>query len=285
MAEIPTVPYRGVLTFWELAAEMRSEPILDALRALNLDRYAPSPYTAAAALKRALVAHGRPAGSRVDHYVRDGEPTPQVACHYSLMTDEYDPDGKPVPRAVGEARILRDGRVQLATCDDAAVAAELQRLLTLTSRVEVGQTLVAVCKAWGGTSMRSTGGLYWLPEGRVAGWRALAAAVARAAPGARVAVFRQVADVDSVADIVAAFSAQVRGRLAEIDGEVNSGKHKEKALARLRTEAAELRTLVGRYEAELGVTLDELREECGARAEVTRATATAARVAAALEDI
>lgn len=269
------VGYRGLITYWSLPEEMAEAPVKAAFDAAGLGKYAPATRSKTTSLRDALHEGCTPAGAKLsDYYVRPGSVAPGIAAAYAVFRDDYDGSGTPVPFRVAEGRLMEGGQLQLATPDDARVVRAFVRLASSVSGTAVGQGMVKAMPRLMGSPLRSTGGIYWLPESARATWNTLAGELVKAHPDARVYRLRMTADADSVSGILDAIANKVRGELAEIDAQLATGKLKDEAKKNREIRARELRTECERLEAELGVSLATLREECTKRAGVVAAVAT-----------
>lgn len=275
------VPYRGIVTFWSMPSRMRRDPVVAAFTGAGFASFAPRPRTEETALRDALHEGSMPTGARLaDFYVRAGKAVAPVAAHYTVFRDQIDPDGKPVPTRVAEGRLIRTPgaerlAVQLATPDDARVRATYDGLLDTVEGGAVGQGLRAAAMQMRGAPLRSTGGVYWMPESAVERWTNLSEALARVDPGATVYSMRQIADQGSVSAILAAIRGKILGELEQIDADLADATVKDTAKGNRRARAASLRAECEALEAELGVSLEALRKACSVRAGAAEAGAAA----------
>lgn len=117
-----------------------------------------------------------------------------------------------------------------------------------------------VVESLGGTRLRPTGAVYWVPGHRVADWAEVAAAVEGASEGKPSAVYllRHRIDPDAVRAVRDAVVAEVQTEATRIRAEVLSGELGGRALETRQRLAHELRDKVLLYEHLLHVGLDDL---------------------------
>ena len=140
---------------------------------------------------------------------------------------------------------------------------------------QVGACLVSVVEGLGGTRLRPSGGIYWLPEHLLATWSALAQVVEGAAAFSKHAVYtmRNAMDADAVRAVRDAICHEVLAEAGRLKDEIRSGELGERAVEGRKAQAAELRKKVDLYEGLLNVGLTELKKACE-DAELAEATAT-----------
>src|SRR5581483_676890 len=173
-----------------------------------------------------------------------------------------------------------DGRAQ-------AVVDAYNRHLGLLPPAQVSAALVAALDALGGTRLRPSGAIYWLPEYRLDEWQGVARAVEAAGVGRPHAVYvlRHQLDADAVRAVRDAVVAEVAAEAERIDREVSTGGLGERALAGRRDQAEELRRKIRQYEDLLGCGLEALHaavdraEQAACKAALLGSAASAPEVA------
>ena len=115
-------------------------------------------------------------------------------------------------------------------------------------------------EALGGTRLRPTGAVYWVPGPKLDDWSSIARAVEAASDGRPSAVYvlRHRMDADAVRAVRDAIVAEVQGEAGRILDEVNAGDLGGKALEARRKQAKDLSDKVALYEHLLSVGLDDL---------------------------
>ena len=245
----------GAVVFWTASEFTDRDKLKAGLVLLGLDQFVPDPRPPASVLKDALEeALGgarvlvRPLADR-DGFTVVQEERGKNANSYAtaltarvrnpdLLTIEYEPDDD---RAVQVNRAFRrhSGRipgVQLSAC------------------------LVKIVEFLGGTRLRPTGAVYWIPGPKLDEWALAARAVEAASDGKPSAVYllRHRLDADAVRAVRDAVVAEVQAASVRIAEEVTTGDLGGRALETRKQQARELRDKVLLYEDLLSVGLAEL---------------------------
>lgn len=260
----------GAVVFWTASEFTDRDKLKAGLVLLGLDQFVPDPRPPASVLKDALEeALGgarvlvRPLADR-DGFTVVKEERGQNANSYAteliarvrnpdLPTVEYEPDDD---RAVRVNRAFRRhlGRIpggQLSAC------------------------LVKVVEFLGGTRLRPTGAVYWVPGLKLDEWALAAQAVEAAADGKPSAVYllRHRLDADAVRAVRDAVVAEVQAATTRISDDVKAGDLGSRALETRKQQACDLRDKVLLYEDLLSVGLAELHRAIDV-ADQTAATAS-----------
>ena len=242
----------GAVVFWTASEFTDRDKLKAGLVLLGLDQFVPDPRPPASVLKDAL--EETLGGSRVlvrpladrDGFTVVKEERGKNANYYAteliarvrnpdLPTIEYEPVDD---RAVQVNRAFRrhSGRIpgmQLSAC------------------------LVKIVEFLGGTRLRPTGAVYWIPGPKLDEWALAAQAVEAASDGKPSAVYllRHRLDGDAVRAIRDAVVAEVQAASVRIAEEVTTGDLRSRALETRRQQARELRDKVLLYEDLLSVGL------------------------------
>ncbi len=259
----------GGVVFWSLAEWTDRRRLTAAFQALDLGPFVPEPRPPSAALKDALedVLSGprvlvRPLATRDGFAVVTEDRGLAVNQYATALT----------ARVTGEPPVLSFDPWDLrAVRVEEAFRAQLGRI----SGNQLSAALVKVIDFLGGTRLRPSGAVYWLPGHRLDPWASVADAVERAAEGRPSAVYvlRHRLDADSIRAIRDAVVAEVRAEAIRIRDEVLAGDLGGRALETRKRHAAELRDKVLLYEDLLDVGLKGLHV---ALDEADQAAATAA---------
>ena len=242
----------GAVVFWTASEFTDRDKLKAGLVLLGLDQFVPDPRPPASVLKDAL--EETLGGSRVlvrpladrDGFTVVKEERGKNANYYAtaltarvrnpdLLTIEYEPDDDRAVR-VNRAFSRHSGRipgVQLSAC------------------------LVKIVEFLGGTRLRPTGAVYWIPGPKLDEWALAARAVEAAADGKPSAVYllRHRLDGDAVRAVRDAVVAEVHAASVRIAAEVSAGDLGGRALETRRQHARELRDKVLLYEDLLSVGL------------------------------
>src|SRR5205085_2274259 len=138
-----------------------------------------------------------------------------------------------------------------------AVQGAYQSQLGRLSACQVSSALVRIIESMGGTRLRPSGAIYWLPGNRIDEWGRIARSFEIAADGALSAVYtlRHRLDEDAVRAVRDAVVAEVQAEATRIKDDVLIGELGSKALATRKQQASDLRQKVLLYEDLLSVAL------------------------------
>jgi hypothetical protein len=152
--------------------------------------------------------------------------------------------------------------------------------LGLLRSAQVSSALVALLDDLGGTRLRPTGGVYWLPEAKVETWAEIGQVIEGAGHGVVNALYliRHDLDADAVRAVRDAIVAEVSAEAARISQEVNDGGLGERALEHRKEQALGLRSKIELYEELLDCGLEALRRTVD---DTEQTVATAALMASA----
>ncbi|HVK08996.1 MAG TPA: hypothetical protein VM597_09495 [Gemmataceae bacterium] len=259
----------GGVVFWSLADWTDRPRLAAAFRALGLGSFVPEPRPPSAALKDALESVlGGPRVLVRPLATRDGFAV--VTEDRGLAQNQY--ATALTARAAGDPPALSfDPWDARAVRVEEAFRAQLGRV----PANQLSAALVKVIAFLGGTRLRPSGAVYWLPGHRLGPWADVAQAVEQAADGRPSAVYvlRHRLDADAVRAVRDAVVAEVQAEAARIRDEVLAGDLGGRALETRQRYAADLREKVLLYEDLLDVGLKGLH---AALDEADQAAATAA---------
>jgi hypothetical protein len=246
----------GAVTFWTLG-EMTSRAMLkEGMEAAGFGKQVPESRPAAGALKDALqqVVGGpttliRPLKAKDGFCVIQEERGDQVNRYQPSLVARIDPGTL---------------EISFSPYDERAqpIVDAFNAHLGILRGAQVSAGLVAVLDLLGGTRLRPTGAIYWLPEPRLRQWEAVAQAVEQAGMGRpnSVYILRHQLDEDAIRAVRDAIVAEVAGEAQRIDQEVSSGELGERALDHRKEQAEALRSKIRQYEDILGIGLQSLHE-------------------------
>jgi hypothetical protein len=152
--------------------------------------------------------------------------------------------------------------------------------LGLLRSAQISSALVAILDDLGGTRLRPTGGVYWLPESKVDAWAEIGHVIEGAGHGVVNAVYliRHDLDADAVRAVRDAIVVEVSAEASRINQEVMEGNLGERALEHRKDQALGLRSKIELYEELLDCGLESLRKAVD---ETEQTVATAALMASA----
>lgn len=259
----------GAVVFWSLAEWSDRDRLAALFSPLGLEALVPEPRPAPACLRAALeeVLGGprvlvRPLASK-DGFAVVREDRGLAANLYATDLTARVTGDPPAPTFDPW-----DGR---APRIEAAYRTHMGRV----SAAQLSSTLVRVVESLGGTRLRPSGAIYWVPGPRLDEWADVAKAVERAADGRPSSVYllRHRLDRDAVRAVRDAVVSEVQAEADRICAEVNTGELGGRALEARKKQAAELRSKVLLYEDLLAVGLQGLHTAVDA---ADQAAATAA---------
>ena len=245
----------GGVVFWSLAEWTHRGRLTSELTALDLEALVPDPRPAPAALRAALddVFGGprvliRPLASRDGFAV--------VREDRGLAANQYQTDLTARVTTGDPPTLMFDPWDSRAVCVQGAYRAQLGRV----SAGQMSASLVRIIESMGGTRLRPSGAIYWLPGHRLDEWARIATAVEQAADGAlsSVYVLRHRLDHDSVRAVRDAVVTEVQAEAMRIRDDVLAGELGGRALETRQRQAGDLRNKVVLYEELLNVGLKGL---------------------------
>jgi hypothetical protein len=260
----------GAIVFWNLAEWTNRNQLATQFAAIGLEALVPDPRPAPAALRSALedVFAGprmliRPLASR-DGFVVVREDRGLASNRYQTDLTARVVNGDP-PTLTFDPVDSRSMGVERA------YQSQLGRL----SACQVSSSLVRIIESMGGTRLRPSGAVYWLPGNRVDEWGRVARSVEIAADGALSALYvvRHRMDQDAVRAVRDAVVTEVQAEAARIKEDVLTGELGGRALETRKKQAADLRDKVLLYEDLLSMGLKGLHRAVD---EADQAAATAA---------
>jgi hypothetical protein len=244
----------GAVVFWSLADATDRDKLCAGFRPLGLESFMPEPRAASAVLRDALeeTLGGprvlvRPLAAR-DGFAVVTEDRGAAANTYAVVL---------VARVAGDPP---DFTFDPADDRAARVVGKYRELAGRIPAAQLSSALVKVVESLGGTRLRPTGAVYWVPGHKLDDWAEAARAVEAAAVGrpSSVYVIKHRLDADAVRAVRDAVVAEVNTAAGRIVADLSAGDLGAKALETRRREAAALRDKVLLYEDLLSVGLDGL---------------------------
>jgi hypothetical protein len=258
----------GGVVVWSLADWTDRLRLTAAFRSLGLGSFVPEPRPPSAALKDALEnVLGGPRVLVRPLATRDG---------FAVVTEDRGLAQNQYATALTAKVTGEPPGLSFDPWDSRAVGVEdaFRAQLGRVSGNQLSAALVKVIDFLGGTRLRPSGAVYWLPGHRLAPWTDVAHAVEQSAEGRPSAVYvlRHRLDADAVRAVRDAVVAEVQAEAIRIREEVLAGDLGGRALETRKRHAADLRDKVLLYEDLLDVGLKGLH---AALDEADQAAATA----------
>ena len=246
----------GAVVFWTLADGTDRCKLCDGFAPLGLESFVPEPRPASAVLKDALEETlGGPRVLVRPLAARDGFAV--------VIEDRGTIDNTYVTSLV--ARVNGDpAEITFEPLDERAsrVIDQFHLQSQRISGSQLSAALVKVVENLGGTRLRPTGAIYWVPGHKLEEWSAVAHAVEAASTGKPSAVYviQHKLDTEAVRAVRDAIITEVQSEAKRIVEDVHTGDLGGRALETRRSQAASLREKVLLYEDLLSVGLANLHD-------------------------
>jgi hypothetical protein len=256
--QVTEVSVAGAVTYWNLSPETNLAALNNGLATLGLQQFAAEERTACAALKSALSKTLLDAEfSRLVRPLEDPEDNGFALIEEERGTTEN------TYSTVLTAKVDKDG--DIVTDADQAVVNELEEHFTYQKSIlgvaSVTAVLVNIVKHLDGTTLKPSGGVYWIPEHSLAKWAQVCEVIERAACGntpSSIYQLRTVFDGAAVKAVKDAIINEVGQRSEEIRRRAASTGLGERAYKTQAKDAQRLHDRIKAYEGILGEALQEL---------------------------
>jgi hypothetical protein len=262
-----SIQVNGAIVFWNAGPTQR-ELLEHRLTELGLERFAPRLRTDSAALKAAMQDY---CVSQLQN--GKGSPDRRIEGHKSQKDHGF--EAVEIQRGEDEnsyysafsARVSEDGEIRVTKgFADKYVLQELYRKAKfVVTGPGVGKSLVDLLAYLGGTALRPSGGIYWIPESGVNLWERVATAVEGCSDsGSKNSVYlvRTLMDQGTVKAVRDAIIAEIEATATAIAEELREGLGDE-AIEHRKELAGELHTRITMYESILGEGLARLHTVVG----------------------
>lgn len=269
----------GAVAFWSLAESSDRDTLAAGFAALGLEGFVPEERPAPAVLRDALEESlggprvlVRPLAARDGFAVVREDRGTAANAYATELVARVNPGDPPA--------------LTFDPADDRAdrVTTAFRKHAGRVPAAQLSAALVKVVEALGGTRLRPTGAVYWVPGHKLDDWAAVGRAVEAAADGRPSAVYllRHRLDADAVRAVRDAVVAEVSADASRIRDEVQTGELGGKALETRKAQAAALRDKVLLYEDLLSVGLAGLHAAVDAADQAAAAAALLLSAAAAV---
>ncbi len=254
--ESKTVSASGAFVFWTLASWSSQKQLAERFKDLGIEGYAPRPMAHSTALFEAT----KEVCAKCDTFIRQMKNPGSFAVVRETKTDQGN--------LYATERTVRleekDGKITILfnPFDDTAqkILDTFNSYLGYVPGTSIGTGLVALIKKYHGTTVRKTGGLYWLPD--PSNWKGVAEAVeASAVQGqSRMYVASLEVNADSIRVVRDAIEAEIVQESQRLLAEISTGELGENALKNRCAYLEEMQRKIVEYEAILGESLSGLKE-------------------------
>ena len=255
----------GAVVYWG-AGETQRDVLKTGLEDLGLERFLPNCRTPESSLFNALKDEVPETGMTRDYLIQSlkdrgnngyevvevlkGDKNNSYSALFSARVDK-----------TSERLVLSEGTWDYATLDGPSLQKSYDRYRGILTGSSMGACLVDICQHLRGTSLRPSGGIYWLPEDSVGMWDKVGGAVSQAAlTESNVYRLRTIMDEKAAVAVIDAITSEVDAQSAEIMEGI--GQLGERALRTREERSRVLKAKVEHYEQMLGEGLDKLKSVC-----------------------
>jgi len=254
----------GATVYWSAGPTDR-ELLIERLESIDMQRFTPKERTEFSCLENAVKEYC----ARLDSHRRRNDPRDRIVQKHE-NPKENGVEVVEVDRGESQNYYTQDFSVRVQNgrivstggyADDYELQQLYDRFRSEITGVSVGQTLVAILAELGGTALRPSGGVYWIPEGAVETWREVVQAVEGSSPAGKNSIYmlRTIMDESAIKAVRDAIVHEITSAAALISEEIYSGELGEEALKNRQNRALKLRQRIGQFEGFLGETLETLK--------------------------
>ena len=250
----------GATCFWTLGEDTDFARFDAALKSAGFSKFSPERPTDFAALRDILYADF---GS--DHvYPVKNQPQPTFEVIGVKAASAQDTLGRNDYGHKLTARVTTAGNIETDT-GDAATDARLTDLYR-AKRLQipyhaVSRCLVDIVYSLDGTTLRPSGGIYFIPNAAFERWEMVANAVEQSGPKNRCFSMRMVMDEHAAAAIREALTTEIEREAAEIDAAFHDPNTGIRAKATQSEHARQLRRKIETYEQTFEMMLPDLKRQ------------------------
>lgn len=252
------VTLSGAIVYWS-AGPTSLELISARLRNMGLGDFAPAPRSDNSALRAALLDCFDDGKSKVriePHKKQKQNGVEVVEIERGETDNDY--------RSRASAKLDEGGRVRVrrGNVHEMSLQNAFESAKCILPGASVSQSLVSILSFLGGTALRPSGAVYWIPDSAVETWCKVAAAVEESIVGkeheSKVYMIRSVMDRHAVRAVRDAIVNEVTMAASLLAEQVCSGDLGEVALNNRKAAAMQLHTRVEQYESLLGEGMERL---------------------------
>lgn len=266
----------GGNVFWSAGSGTNRERLRQELAAIGLEDYTPCQRTEAAALKMALEEYADDMlADRRKRKGDNGEAVKRDKIVQALLSQKD--DGFEVVDVTRKeksndyvcdfrAKIVKpspdaEGVVEISYgyANQAKIQSAYEVYRATLGGTAIGGALVEIVKAMQGVSLKDSGGVYWLPPNKCERWEEIIRAFESAGDN-KVYIMRTVMDLQTVRAVSDNIADEVLKANQDLQDEICSGKHGEKAVLNRLEKARGLHKRVRDYENILGKTMQGLHD-------------------------
>ena len=259
-----TVSTGGAFCFWTCATWSDQKKLQTLFSSLGLGAYAPKPMAVNVVLREALE---KVLGRKTENAWTDKDVLirPMANANSFCVMEEHKGKTENEYKQTLMCKIDTNTlKISFAPLDDraAAVVSEFNEHRGYVSGSLVGSSLVALVKKMNGTTIRQTGGLYWLPSTHAAEWKSIGDAVEACSVygTSRVYLASMEVNAESIRVVRDAIKAEILRESERLLDEIATGELGDKAIASRKEYLEQLEAKVKEYEGIVGESLVDLRD-------------------------
>jgi hypothetical protein len=245
----------GSAVFWTLGDLTDHQRLANAFQSAGLAKFTPEPLTNYSALREAL-DQSHP-GCEI-FPVKGSTDTFEVI---RVKRDSDAPEARNVYEVVLTAHATAYGTVEINGATAPALTEKFQQLKRTVSYNGVSRAMVDIVYSLGGTTLRPSGGIYWIPNAVFERWEMIAVAVEAAGPKNRCFALRTILDENSANAIREALTQEIARESKEIDDTLSDPTSGMRAAKTARDNDQRLRRKIETYETSFEISLAELRTQ------------------------
>ena len=246
----------GSAVFWTLGEETRFADFANALKAAGFGGFTPERQSDYAALRNTL--ERRFPGCEIFPVKHEAFDT------FEVVTVRR---GEATGRNTYDHKLTawcRAGNVVTDTHDaatDASLTEEFRRERERIPYHNVSRALVKIVYHLNGTTLRPSGGIYWIPNASWERWEMIANALEHSGPRNQCFGLRTLLDEHSAAALRQALTDEIEREAAEIDERLHDPASSLRTAATQRSKAQALRRKIETYEAAFEMLLPDLKRQ------------------------
>lgn len=268
------IQVNGAVTYWTLGTLFDRQTIVDGFKKLGFEKFTPEVRSPRSALSESVHEHYKGAASALEKNekilfrpistVDEVEGTVGVAA----VLETLEAGGKNEYTTLRTFRTVGTSGSVAIEPSDFDLHASVEQLFR-KHRQTIGQHAIArslvEClgpEGMGGTSLRPSGGIYWVEESKLPEWQKLSEVVQSATleGESRIYQLRTVFDDNAIVAVRDAIINEVRSNAENIIDKAKNNDLGERAFRARRRDAQALHSRIAHYEGILGPVLQELHD-------------------------
>lgn len=244
----------GSAVFWTLGEETDFNTLCNALARAGFGKFTPERMTEYAALKQTL---------ETEFPSHEVFPVKGIGITFEVVKVERDQfDKRNEYRHILTATATRWQTVETDTNDgamDSRLTDHYRQNRDTVPYHNVSRCLVDIVYSLQGTTLRPSGGIYWIPNLNWERWEMIGQAIESAGPKNKVFALRTFLDEHSAAVLRSALADEITREAKQIDSTLTDPETGLKAAGTAKRKANDLRRKIAAYEEAFSMALPELK--------------------------